>query len=184
MNISYKRSTSAPNSATIESGLITLPLDLDIFCPSDAKIMPWETRRAYGSVVGTASISYKNLFQNLEYNKCKVVCSIPPLYKSTGIQYFNFSGSPSDSLFFGSMYRRKYQELPAQFGIVSVSLMAGPPQFGQIVLTQLSIEASGDSPVCVGSYFSTYGNSSGNSFSSSGCHPHFSQLTIGIGSPQ
>jgi hypothetical protein len=34
---------------------------------------------------------------------------------------------------------------------VFVSRFAGPPHFGQVVFTKLSIAASGDSPVPVGS---------------------------------
>src|SRR3989338_5703530 len=83
------RIASAPNFSTIKSGFTTLPFDLDIFPPDSAKINPCEVRLAYGSLVGAAPISNKNLFQNLEYKRCKVVCSIPPLYQLTGIQYFN-----------------------------------------------------------------------------------------------
>ena len=102
INISYKRKLSAPTLFTTSSGLITLPKDLDIFLPSSASTMPCETRRAYGSLTGTSPQSYKNLFQKREYNKCKVVCSIPPLYKSTGSQYFNLTASANALLFLGS----------------------------------------------------------------------------------
>ena len=40
------------------------------------------------------------------------------------------------------------------------------------------------SPVPVGSYFFTFGNFTGKSFSGTGTIPHFSQWIIGIGSPQ
>ena len=49
------------------------------------------------------------------------------------------------------MYRRKYQEDPAHWGMVSVSRLAGPPQQGQVVLTQSVILDRGDSPSSVGS---------------------------------
>ena len=48
MNISYKRSESAPYSSQILSGFTTLPSD---------------------SFVVVIPLSYKYLFQNLEYNK-------------------------------------------------------------------------------------------------------------------
>ena len=41
-------------------------------------------------------------------------------------------------------------EDPAHWGIVSVSLFAGPPQHGHVVFTQSVIAASGDSPLSVG----------------------------------
>src|SRR3990167_7851050 len=68
--------------------------------------------------------------------------------------------------------------------MVFVSRLAGPAQFGHVVLTHSSILASGDSPVPVGSYCSTSGSNTGNSSSGTGTTPHFSQCTIGIGSPQ
>ena len=49
------------------------------------------------------------------------------------------------------MNLKKYQLDPAQLGIVSVSLLAGPPQFGQVVLTQSVMFARGLSPFSVGS---------------------------------
>jgi hypothetical protein len=46
--------------------------------------------------------------------------------------------------------------------MVLVSLFAAPPHLGQTVFTQSAIAASGDSPVPVGWYFSTWGNRNGN----------------------
>src|SRR3989344_1265933 len=68
--------------------------------------------------------------------------------------------------------------------MVLVSRFAGPLQFGHFVFTHLSIAASGDSPVPVGSYFLTLGSLTGKSFSGTGTMPHVSQWIIGIGSPQ
>src|SRR5690606_3706971 len=86
INISYILKVSAPNSLTISSGLMTLPLDLDIFSLLSPCIMPWEVLFLYGSGVFTTPMSYRNLCQKREYRRCRVVCSIPPLYQSTGIQ--------------------------------------------------------------------------------------------------
>ena len=74
---------------------------------------------------------------------------MPPLYQSTWPQYLRASGEASALSSCGSMYRRKYHEDPAHWGMVSVSRWAGPPQHGQVVLTQSVILASGDSPVSV-----------------------------------
>jgi hypothetical protein len=41
MNISYRRIASAPYSVTMSSGLTTLPRLLDIFSPSEPRIIPW-----------------------------------------------------------------------------------------------------------------------------------------------
>ena len=83
-----------------------------------------------------------------------------------------------------SMNLRKYQEDPAHCGIVSVSLFAGVPHTGHVVLTQSVIFARGLSPVSVGSYSATSGSRSGKSSSFIGTHPHLGQFIIGIGSPQ
>ena len=71
-------------------------------------------------------------------------------------------------MLWGSIYRRKYQEEPAHWGMVSVSRSAGPPQWGQVVSTQLRMAAMGDSPVSVGSYDSTSGSSRGSCSSGTG----------------
>jgi hypothetical protein len=51
----------------------------------------------------------------------------------------------------GDVNFKKYQQLPAQFGMVSVSRFASPPQFGHAVFTKSLIFDNGDSPVPVGS---------------------------------
>jgi hypothetical protein len=66
--------------------------------------------------------------------------------------------------------------------MVSVSRWAGPPHFGQVVLTNSGTRASGDSPVGVKSAFS--GSSTGSWSSGMGTSPQFAQVTIGIGQPQ
>src|SRR3990167_5210836 len=117
---------------------------------------------------------------------------MPPLYQLTGIKCLKFSicnfqfsietGFVNPSLL--KRYARKYHEEPAQFGMTSVSLFAGPPHRKHSVFTKSLILARGDSPSGPGSYFSTFGNSTGKSFSGTGTIPHLSQCTTGIGSPQ
>ena len=72
------------------------------------------------------------------------------MYMSTGRYLSAFSRLTSSLSLWTSTYRRKYQDDPAHCGIVFVSRFAGPPQHGQVVLTQREIAASGDSPVSVG----------------------------------
>ena len=175
---------SAPNSFIISSGFITFPFDFDIFSPFVPSIIPCDVRFAYGSFVGTTPMSYKNLCQNLEYNKCSVVCSIPPLYQSTGDQYSSASFDANVLSLCGSIYLKKYQDDPAHCGIVSVSLLAGFPQCGHVVFIHSSCFANGDSPFSPGKKSFTSGSFNGKSFSSNGTQPHSSQYTIGIGSPQ
>ena len=100
---------------------------------------------------------------------------MPPLYQSTGPQYSRASLLAMASGLWGSMYRRKYQDEPAHWGMVSVSRLAGPPQQGQVVLTHSVWRASGLSPSGPGSKSVISGRRSGSSLSGMGCQPHFSQ---------
>ena len=72
------------------------------------------------------------------------------MYISTGRYLSAFSLDTSSLSFLLSTYRKKYQEEPAHWGMVLVSLLAGPPQQGHVVLTHQSMAARGDSPVPVG----------------------------------
>ena len=62
-------------------------------------------------------------------------CSAPPLYRSTGNQYFTLAGSKEALLVLGLAYLRKYQEEHMKVSMVSVSLRAVPEHLGQDVLT-------------------------------------------------
>src|SRR6185503_11251025 len=68
--------------------------------------------------------------------------------------------------------------------MVLVSRLAGPWQFGHFTLTHESMPANGDSPVPVGSYFLTFGKTTGKSSSGTATVPHFGQWIMGMGSPQ
>src|SRR5262249_12969800 len=65
--------------------------------------------------------------------------------------------------------------------IVSVSRRAGPPHFGQVVLTNAACSASGD-PVVL--KFRSAGSSTGSCSSGTGAMPHCGQWMNGIGVPQ
>src|SRR5690625_7660107 len=103
---------------------------------------------------------------------------------STGNQAFNASGSANFSGLFGSINRKKYQELPAHCGIVFVSRRPFIPVFGSTTLIQSSILANGDSPVPDGLISVDFGKVSGRSLSSTPVIVPSSQWIIGIGSPQ
>ena len=118
---------------------------------------------------------YKNCTQNLAYNKCLAVCSIPPLYQSTLFQYFIASIPAKLSLLWASIYLKKYHEDPAHCGIVSVSRFASLPHLGHLQLTNSSILARGLSPVSVGTYSVTSGSNTGKSSSGTATHPQESQ---------
>ena len=68
--------------------------------------------------------------------------------------------------------------------MVFVSLVAGDPHIGHVVLTHSGIFTKGLSPVPEGAYDVTSGSVSGNWSSGTLTIPHDGQWTRGIGSPQ
>ncbi|MND00109.1 hypothetical protein D3C83_186090 [compost metagenome] len=62
-----------------------LPSDLDIALPLRIT-WPWLTSRVNGSVKSTMPRSYSTLVKNRLYSRCRMACSMPPMYWSTGIQ--------------------------------------------------------------------------------------------------
>lgn len=58
-------------------------------------------------------------------------CSLPPIYKSTGINWSATSLLKGISLLCGSRYRRKYHDESTNVSIVSVSRVASPPHLEQ-----------------------------------------------------
>ena len=65
MNITYRRSASAPYFAIMSSGSTTLPFDFDITAPS-LSTMPCVSRWLNGSAWFTRPRSRKTLAKNLE----------------------------------------------------------------------------------------------------------------------
>ena len=76
---------SAPYLSMISLGVTTFPMDLDIFLPS-LFTMPWVRRLAKGSSVSIIPMSCRTMVKNLEYIRCSMACSTPPIYWSTCIQ--------------------------------------------------------------------------------------------------
>src|SRR3989344_3041421 len=146
INAKYIRTVSAPSSLTILSGSTTLPRLLLIFCPSGPKMSPRFILTKYGSSQETSPRSFMAFIQNLEYNKCMVVCSAPPEYLATGIHFFIFARDAKTFLFFGSVYRKKYHDESTNVSMVSVSRSAEPPHFGHFAFIHFSALASGDLP--------------------------------------
>ena len=98
-------------------------------------------------------------------------CSAPPIYWSTGHQYFTLFLSNISLLFLGSQYLKKYQDEFTKVSIVSVSRRASPPHFGHFVFIHFSFVFKGfPFP-----NLTSLGNLIGKSFSDKGTTPHFSQ---------
>ena len=62
-----------------------LPFDFDIFAPSWVTI-PCVNSRANGSCTPSRSMSASALMKKRAYIRCRIACSTPPMYWSTGIQ--------------------------------------------------------------------------------------------------
>ena len=114
---------SAPYFWIIESGSTILPRDFDITSPS-FKTIPWVSRDLKGSLKSIIPKSWKNLVKKREYNKCRMACSIPPMYWSTGIQYLTSRMSKGLFSSRGEQNLKKYQEESKKVAIVSVSRRA------------------------------------------------------------
>ena len=73
-------------------GETALPLDLDIFAPSRV-IIPCVNSRANGSCTSSSSMSASAFTKKRAYIRCRIACSTPPMYWSTGIHFFKTSRS-------------------------------------------------------------------------------------------
>src|SRR5262249_26822562 len=124
------------------------------------------------------------LIKNREYIRCRMACSTPPTYRSTGAQRRTASTSNGPCRYPGEQYRRKYQEESTKVSMVSVSRRAAPPHLGHSVLTQSSAAASGETPLGARSCPRRSGSTTGSCSSGTGTSPQPSQYTIGIGAPQ
>ena len=103
MNRMYARTASAPYSAIMSSGAMTLPFDLLLVSPCSSFTMPWHRRFANGSSKSTIPRSRSTFVKKRLYSKCRMACSMPPMYWSTGSQRFAFSGANGSSSLFGSV---------------------------------------------------------------------------------
>src|SRR5712691_335701 len=75
---------STPCAASCSPRLTPLPSDLDIALPW-LITWPWFTRATNGSVKSTMPMSCSTLVKNRLYSRCKIACSTPPTYRSTGL---------------------------------------------------------------------------------------------------
>ena len=85
------------------SGETTLPLDLDMTSPCSSSTMPWHSRLVKGSSKLNMSMSRKTLVKKREYSRCKIACSMPPMYWSTGMKLSTLSLAKGFSALWGSV---------------------------------------------------------------------------------
>jgi hypothetical protein len=93
---------SDPYFSTIDAGGTTLPLFLDIFEPS-LVIIPCVNRALNGSSASKCPMSRRALTKNRAYSRCRIACSTPPMYWSTGIQWLSTDGSHAAASFLESV---------------------------------------------------------------------------------
>src|SRR3954453_18377047 len=129
-------------------------------------------------------MSCSTLVKNREYSRCRIACSTPPTYSSTGSQRRTRSASKAAFSSVDDGERRKYHDESTNVSIVSVSRVASPPHDGHFTVTQSVALSSGDRPPSGRSSYPLRGSSTGRSSSGTATSPQPLQCTIGIGQPQ
>src|SRR3954453_16218371 len=99
---------------------------------------PWFISDVKGSTKSSIPMSCSTFVKKRLYSRCRIACSTPPTYWSTGSHLRTSSGSNGPSSSFGGGEGGKYQDESTKVSIVSVSRFAGPPQIGHVVLTHAS----------------------------------------------
>src|SRR5689334_18596779 len=99
--------------------------------------MPCVNMPANGSSSEMWPVTFMARVKKREYKRCRIACSTPPMYWSTG-RYRSTTGSVVGARsFHGSVKRAKYHEESTNVSIVSVSRVAGPPHFGHLTCFQV-----------------------------------------------
>src|ERR1700727_651939 len=106
------------------------------------------------------------------YNRCRIACSTPPIYWSTGIIRFATAGVVGDVSFQGSVKRAKYQDESTKVSMVSVSRTALAPHCGQLTCFQVGWWSSALPGL---SKVTSSGNTTGKSLSGTGTTSHVGQ---------
>src|SRR4051794_5675061 len=104
-----------------------------------------------------------------EYSKCRIACSMPPIYWFTGIQALAAAGVVGDASFQGSVKRAKYHDESTKVSMVSVSRRAEPAQVGHFTCFHVGWRSSGLPGL---SKVTSSGSVTGRSFSGTGTTPH------------
>ena len=177
------RIASTPYSAICSPRSTPLPSDLDIALPR-LMTCPWLISRVNGSPNDSSPMSCSTLVKNRAYSRCRMACSTPPTYRSTGAHRSVSATRNGPSAYRGEQYRNWYHEESTKVSIVSVSRSAAPPHFGQSTFTQSAAAASGDTPCGCRSAPRRSGSTTGSWSSGTGTSPHDGQWMIGIGVPQ
>ena len=115
-----------------------------------------------------------------EYNRCRMACSMPPTYWSTGSQW-SMAARSSGTSALAQAKRAKYHDESTKVSKVSVSRAASVPQDGQATCFQVGWRSSG---LPGWSNVTSSGRVTGRSASGTGTMPQDGQWITGIGQPQ
>ena len=167
----------------LDANSTRLPFDFDIFEPSSST-MPWLMRLVNGSVKSTRPMSKRTFVMNRAYSRCRIACSTPPMYESTGAHLDASAVGNGSVAPFGARKRRKYHELSTNVSIVSASRSAGSPVSGSTVVIHSVAPPSGDVPFGFRSRPFASGSTTGSCSSGTGTMRPSSVWIIGMGVPQ
>ena len=97
-NTIVSRTASTPYASICSPRSTPLPSDLLIALPW-LMTWPWFSSAVNGSTKSTMPMSCSTLVKNRLYSRCRIACSTPPTYWSTGIHAAHRLGSngPSSS---------------------------------------------------------------------------------------
>ena len=182
--IIVSRIASTPCAASCWPRSTPLPSDLDIARPW-LITWPWFSSRVNGSPKSTMRMSCSTLTKNRLYSRCRIACSTPPTYRSTGVP-------PA---------HRGHVERPVRRSAASSSAgsttrsprtcpscrcpgVPGRRTWGTRCSPSRSAAASGETPLGARSWPRRSGSTTGSCSSGTGTSPHESQYTIGMGVPQ
>ena len=99
--------------------------------------MPWVNMPANGSSMSIWPVAFIARVKKRLYSRCRIACSTPPIYWSTGIIRFATAGVVGAFSFHGSVKRAKYHDESTKVSMVSVSRTALPPHCGQLTCFQV-----------------------------------------------
>ncbi len=98
--------------------------------------MPCVNSPANGSSTARKPVRCIARVKKRAYSRCRIACSTPPIYWSTGSHAAAAFASTGSALA-GLQNRAKYQALSTKVSNVSVSRTAAPPQAGQATCFQV-----------------------------------------------
>src|SRR5215203_1769965 len=135
--------------------------------------MPCVNRCSKGSRKWTSPRSNRTFTTKRAYKRCRIACSTPPMYWSTGSHLSASAESNAFESSWADRKRRKYHDESTNVSSVSVSRRAEPPQRGHVVSRNVFEVVRGESPD--GRNSMSEGSSTGKEDSGTGTMPSFAQ---------